>query len=138
MHLRSILSSKKKKKKTKQIFLKRVCILKYIVQIFQIFLDYRQIGILCFSFFEIENLRRYPINLKIVCKLYMHDKLKEEKKTNWIIVTRKLQKKSVLYICMVCFNNVLIIAQRINKTKNEIKKNNMSRLIFSRIKNLKL
>lgn len=91
MHLRSILSSKKKK--TKQIFLKRVCILKYIVQIFQIFLDYRQIGILCFSFFEIENLRRYPINLKIVCKLYMHDKLKEEKKTNWIIVTRKLQKK---------------------------------------------
>lgn len=137
MHLRSILSSKKKKK-TKQIFLKRVCILKYIVQIFQIFLDYRQIGILCFSFFEIENLRRYPINLKIVCKLYMHDKLKEEKKTNWIIVTRKLQKKSVLYICMVCFNNVLIIAQRINKTKNEIKKNNMSRLIFSRIKNLKL
>lgn len=93
MHLRSILSSKKKKKKTKQIFLKHVCILKYIVQIFQIFLDYRQIGILCFSFFEIENLRRYPINLKIVCKLYMHDKLKEEKKTNWIIVTRKLQKK---------------------------------------------
>lgn len=137
MHLRSILSSKKKKK-TKQIFLKHVCILKYIVQIFQIFLDYRQIGILCFSFFEIENLRRYPINLKIVCKLYMHDKLKEEKKTNWIIVTRKLQKKSVLYICMVCFNNVLIIAQRINKTKNEIKKNNMYRLIFSRIKNLKL
>lgn len=68
----------------------------------------------------------------------MHDKLKEEKKTNWIIVTRKLQKKSVLYICMVCFNNVLIIAQRINKTKNEIKKNNMYRLIFSRIKNLKL
>lgn len=39
---------------------------------------------------------------------------------------------------MVCFNNVLIIAQRINKTKNEIKKNNMYRLIFSRIKNLKL
>lgn len=32
------------------------------------------------------------------------------------------KKKSVLYICMVCFNNVLIIAQRINKTKNEIKK----------------
>lgn len=82
MHLRSILSSKKKKKKTKQIFLKHVCILKYIVQVFQIFLDYQigQIGILCFSFFEIENLRRYPINLKIVCKLYMHDKLKEEKK----------------------------------------------------------
>lgn len=54
-----------------------------IYQIFQIFFDYRQIGIPCFSFFvEIENLHRYPINLKIVCKLYiyMHDKLKEKKK----------------------------------------------------------
>lgn len=32
---------------------------------------------------------------------------------------------------MVCFNNVLIIAQRINKTDNKIKKkNNMYRLII--------
>lgn len=30
----------------------------------------RLIGILCFSFFE--NLHRYPINLKIVCKLYVY------------------------------------------------------------------
>lgn len=53
----------------------------------------------------------------------MHDKLKEEKKKltelSW---QENYKKKSVLYICMVCFNNVLIIAQRINKTKNEIKK----------------
>lgn len=96
MHLRSILSSKKKK--TKQIFLKRVCILKYIVQIFQIFLDYRQIGILCFSFFEIENLRRYPINLKIVCKLYMHDKLKEEKKKLTELSWQENYKKKVFSI----------------------------------------
>lgn len=68
----------------------------------------------------------------------MHDKLKEEKKKLTELSWQENYKKKVFSICMVCFNNVLIIAQRINKTKNEIKKNNMYRLIFSRIKNLKL
>lgn len=72
MHLcRSISSSKKKKKRKKRnkFFCNVICMYFKIYR--SNFPNFpRLIGILCFSFFE--NLHRYPINLKIVCKLYVY------------------------------------------------------------------
>lgn len=137
MHLRSILSSKKKKNETN---FSETCMYFKIYR--SNFPNFPRLSSNWHSLlFVLWNWKFASLSDKFEnCLQIIYARQIEggKKKTNWIIVTRKLQKKSVLYICMVCFNNVLIIAQRINKTKNEIKKNNMYRLIFSRIKNLKL